>query len=115
MEEGKPPWPERGDLVPGPHCWLCLGGWNRGTTRTLNQHSPSVHLGNTTEASSLTLPGRHCYACSLAQNLGSQWEQGRVPLAWSVAVSCRKVYHVMSREWELEDGALALALGRNPG
>ena len=96
--------------VPGPYCWLCLGSWNRGTGGTLNQHSPSVHLGNTTKTSSQTLPGSHCQACSLAE-AGKLVGSGRNTLAWSMAVSHRKAHCVVCRE--LGDGSLTLDLRRN--
>lgn len=56
-EEGSLPWPKGAGAVPEPRCQLCLGGWNRGTGGTLNQRSPSVHLGNATKAGCQTLPG----------------------------------------------------------
>lgn len=57
---------QRVGTIPGPHCWLCLGDWKRGTGGTSHQHPPSVHLGSATKASSQTLSGRRSRAWSLA-------------------------------------------------
>lgn len=94
------------EQVPVPYCWLCLRGWNRGTGGTLNQHSPSVQLGNATETSSQTLPVSHCQARSLAQKPGSQWVQGGIlwPGAWLSHVgrptmSCAGSKEIGPRPW----------------